>query len=352
MWYNFINMADGPTIPEKANASNIEPTVRVNQGENKTAEVNITSVNGLFLDIKKYNDQFSLGAMMSRMLLNNLEFEHDQKRENPQAQQPSLAKEEDYQQMSASALSVIHGSVLDQIGLSLEPVSGKNIKIFGQGEQAGVGEMRLNISNEKRFLSLLSSLKPEQVENRALKPNLESLSDVFSRQIFDQYNLTEPSDEALQLFGGLEKIVAQYKRLGMEQAITRLEIYLTHAKQGDLKEYIAIEQRGLLSEPGKSFGPADWQKDTSPESLEGKWEEALRILDVVKKNPKANALYERLETHLKKCVGIAKENIPSLKYYNVEKKTEFIRILEQAKTQLEDQNPSSAPTPTDPDHSL
>jgi len=336
-------MADGPKNPEGASQSP-DQIVRVNQGENKTAEVNLSDVNGLFSDIGVYNEQFSLGSTMSRLLIGNLEFEHDQQDNNPQTEKPLLGQEKDYQEMKSSALSIIHGNVLDQTGLSLEPVSGKKAVMFGPEGQLGEGEMRLNISNKDRFLSFLGALKPEQVENKALKPNLESLSGIFDQQLFDQYNLTEPSDDALRLLGGLGEIVNQYKRLGMEQSVTKLESYLNHARQGDLREYLLINQKGLFSEPGKAFGPADWQKDATPAYLEKRWDEALNTLNMAKENPKAEALYNQLKDHLKNCAQIAAGSISSLSGPSLENKTEFIRILGQVKGQLEQQNPQQPPT--------
>lgn len=342
MCYTLTYMTDGSNTSRIENPSNPNPglIVRVDQGEGKAAEVNILSVNGLFSDINKYNDQFSLGAMMFRSISDNLKLgEVQEAADLTKPQQSFLSKEEEYQQMSSSALLAVHGGVLNQVGLSLEPVSGKTITMYGQGEQAGVGEMRLNISDKNKFTSFLGALKPDQVEGRALRPNLESLSGILAKQVLDQYDLKEPSDEALQLFGGLGKIVDQYKRLGMGQAVTGLETYLAHARQGDLKEYVAIEQRGLFSEPGKSFGPADWQKDSTPDHLEERWGDTLRILSIIKENPKAGNLYKQLEVHLNTCAKVAEESISSLKYYDVQTKAEFARILGQVKIQLEEQKP-------------
>ena len=80
-----------------------------------------------------------------------------------------------------------------------------------------------------------------------------------------------------------KKIIDEYKRLGMADAVTKLEDYFNHGMTGDLREYVSIERKGLLSPPGKFFGPADWQIDSSPSYLEARWNEAISILEIAKK---------------------------------------------------------------------
>ncbi|MEK7616549.1 MAG: hypothetical protein AAB414_00650 [Patescibacteria group bacterium] len=279
-------------------------TVRI-ETEREPYEVKIPAVSHLFSDIDRYNQQFSMGAMMARSLFSVVRFEDDDEPRAPD----SLGREEDHQKMTASALAVIHKDTLDKIGLSLEPVSGKGATLMVLGQQAGEGQMRINVSNRNRFVSFLGALEPELVEQTGLKQNLEGLSAVLVQQVLDNYDLQEPTDEALQLLGGLGNIVDQYNRLGMERAVNRLETYLQHARQGDLREYVAIERRALLSEPGQNFGPADWPIDTTPEGLEGRWNEALAILRAAKENPKAHELYQQLADHLTKCIKIAREYV-------------------------------------------
>ncbi len=295
--------------------------IRVESGSG-LSELKLASVNHLFADISRYNDQFSLGSMMARQIFSLSGIEGEEPKTSK-----GLRNEEEYQQMTASALGVIHKGTLATLGLSLEPVSGKKATMFSLGEKAGEGEMRINVSNRNRFNSFLGVLTPELVEETGLKPSLESLSGVLAQQIFDHYNLRNPGDEMLELFGGLGNIVDQYKRLGMSDAVESLGAYLVHARQGDLREFVSIERNGLLSEPGKYFGPADWQKDSSPEGLEDSWNNALAILEAVKSNPKARELYEKLRGHLSECIKIARTDMESLEYYSPEAKEKLKNIL-------------------------
>lgn len=294
-------------------------------------KINLAGVNHLFVDISRYNDQFSLGSMMARQIFSIFPTEGDE---------PRMPKgpggEEEHQQMTASALTIIHQNTLEQMGLSLEPVSGKKATLIGLGEKAGEGEMRINVTNSNRFTSFLGALTPELIETTGLKPNLESLSGVLAQQVFDHYNLQKPNDEMLELFGGLGNIVNQYKRLGMDKAIQGLDTYLQHARQGGLREFVVVEKNGLFSEPGKFFGPADWQKDSTVKGLQERWNQALAILQMTKNNPKAQELYKKLSNHLLDCIKIARADTESLDYFSSETREGLSQVLEESYMQLDE----------------
>lgn len=302
--------------------------------DNRPYEVRLAAVDHLFADICKYNDQFSLGSMMVRALFAHFKVEDD---EEGQAKMTSLGGEEEHQKMTASALAVIHEDTLNKLGLSLEPVSGKRATMIGLGETAGIGEMRINITNKNNFVAFLGALEPEQIEDTGLKVNLENLSGLLANQVLDNYNLKEPSDEMLQLFGGLGNIVNQYKRLGMGEAVKGLKTYLQHSRQGDLREFVAIESNRLMSEPRKNFGPADWQRDATVEYLQDHWEEALTILKMAKDNPKARELYEKLGEHLLKCIKIARAETEAFTegYYTADARKEMKHVLRDVEEELE-----------------
>lgn len=298
--------------------------------DNQPIEINLHDVNRLFTDMERYNNQFSLGSMMSRVIISHFEPE-DSDEIKPQA---GIVDEEGNQQVDAFFLMSAHKNLLDNIGLSLEPVSGKEAFIQNEEGSAGVGEMRANVNNNERFTSFLEALQPEQVSTSGTKSGLEKLSGILAKQVLDKYNLQFPEEEALQLFGSLDKIVAEYKRLGMSESVSRLETYLEHGKTGDLREYVATERKGLFSEPGHFFGPADWQTDSSPSMLESRWNEAIDILEMAKENPKAGELYDKLQTHLNMCVDIAIDNLKTLSYWEPDTREKLGTILEVAKQKL------------------
>lgn len=292
--------------PEQSAPSSPPPgtELRIQSGEQITT-LRIEDFNALFSDIGRFNSQFSLGSMMLGMIAGHFERE-------PEDSGLLLSKyDEQSQQLTAAGIHLVHSQTLDKVGLALESVSGKNAIIIGQGEMVGVGELRVNISDRNRFLGFLQAVDPSQTQNSPLGENLQSLSRILSQQIFDNYDLKAPSDGALQLLGSLESIAGQYKRLKIP-GTERLETYLTHAKKGDLREYLLAEQEGLLHEPGRFFGPADWQRDASPDYLRQHWGNALKVLEMARTNPKAKELYDQLYAHLGKCLDMAIANLEEL----------------------------------------
>lgn len=297
----------------------------------QTIQVRLKEVNNLFSDIEKYNKQFSMGSMMFRMLMSHVE---PNIKDEGESQTTKLSDEEGNQQTDAFFLISTHKSLLNNIGLSLEPVSG-GVTMMAEGEAASQGEMMINVSDNNRFTSFLGALKPSQTENNALKANLEKVPPILCRQIMTSYNLFAPKQEAVELFKGMEKIISEYKRLGMTESVSELEEYFNHGKQGDLREYVAIKQRSLLAPPGKFFGPADWQGDTSNEGLEFRWNEALAILSKAKENPKAVDLSTKLYGHLKICADLAIQHQATVTYLTPEEIQRRITILEAAKQKLD-----------------
>lgn len=294
-------------------------TVRY-QAENQPLEINLNQVNSFFTDLNKYNEQFSLGVMMARITLDRFEPEKS-----------SIIEEEGKQQIDAFFLLSKHQNTLENMGLSLESLSGKTGKIFtGEGE-AGESQMRINVTHHERFTAFLGALDPQQVEVSGLKGNLEQLTQILSQQVFDNYDLQAPGHEAIQLFSGMDKIISEYIRLGMEQATVKLETYLAHGKKGDLREHIAVEKYHLLSEPNSGhFGPGDWQWDTNEEQLAQKWANALNVLNMAKANPNAKEYFDQLSKHLSKCADVAMGNLTNdEKSHN---RPGYPKIMENLKT--------------------
>ena len=295
----------------------------------RVASVQIADIDSLFQDIGTYNKQFSLGGQMSSLISSLFDREEGEAFVNP------LSKiSEDQQHMSASGLSVIHGDVLKDIGLSLEPVSGKSSTVFFEGQQAGAGEMRLNIEDRGQFIGFLKGLSSDQVSQTPLEDNLTSLTDLLSKQVLDNYDLKEPDDKTLSFLGSLGAIVDEYKRLGLVSQAEKLEAYLSHSREGNLREFVAVKVSGLMQKSGEGFGPADWVRDASPDFLNSKWNEAFHILRSVRQNPKAHEIYKQLLDQLNNSIVIAKSKLEDIQYYTPDHRAALAEILNNTSTGL------------------
>lgn len=300
--------------------------LRIQTGEQVTT-LRIADFNALFSDIARFNRQFSMGSLMFGLISSHFEGDSED------TSSPLSKYDEQSQKLTAAGIHLIHSQTLEKVGLALESVSGKTATLIGQGEMVGVGELRVNISDRNRFLGFLQVIDPTMTHNSPLGENLQGLSVILSQQIFDNYNLNAPSDEALQLLGSLEEIVGQYRRLEIS-GTERLETYLAHAKKGDLREYILVEHEGLLNEPDRFFGPADWQRDAAPDYLRRRWGNALKVLEMTRDNPKAKELYDQLYAHLTKCLNLAIANLEELdleKGYTEQYKAGLRPVLQEIK---------------------
>lgn len=294
------------------------------QTDGKPRSVRIHSINQIFSDIEAYNKQFSPSSVIAKGLFAAFSVGDDLGE--------SLEKVNTTQQVSAESLSAVHNQTLNSLGLSLEPVKG-HMTFMAMGGEARNSQMMINIVNRNYFLSFLNALQPLQITDTGLRPNLESLSDLLAQQLLSHYDLNKPQDEALELLGGLGRIVEEYQRLGMTEAVETLEIYLSHARQGDLREFIIIDNKRLLAEPG-NWGPADWHKDAGPDYLESHWNAALDVLTQAKKNPNAKNLYEQLKANLLKCIPLTRQGLET-RAYGEKDKAKSREILKDMHIRLE-----------------
>lgn len=298
--------------------------------DNQPVNVELNDVARLFSDIDRYNRQFSMGAMLAR----SIGFANEPEEDAAAPPTHPLSDEPGNQQITAFFLISAHKQLLHNTGLSLEPVAGGPTLML-EGAQASQGEMAIHINSRDNFTSFLRALNPAQIDATGVKGNLEKVPGLLSRQIMTTYTLGVPESDMREVFEGMEQIIAEYKRLGMTAALSELEDYFNHWNSGDLLEYVAIKRRGLFNQPGEYFGPADWQRDSSPQYLESRWDEALAILTLAKQNPKAADLYNNLYQHFCICLGSALQQLPTLHNIPESTRTKAQTILEAAQQKLD-----------------
>jgi hypothetical protein len=307
---------------DSENIQPVTPDEGKSENEHKTDFlVDFQDFNSLFTDIGRFNSQFSMGSLMFSNIRNQIKENEDE----------TVRTDEKTQQLTASGIGLIHEDILKRTGLDIEPVSGKAGVLIGFEGKTGVGEMRINIGNRENFVNFLNKVNPKETKSSEFGNNLKKLSEILAQQIYDHYDLENPSDEALHLLSSLDKIIGEYKRLGVP--VERLESYLVHARQGDLREFIQIEKKSLLAEPGKSFGPADWQKDASPDFLRSRWNDAIETLRKVRENPNAQDLYNQLFDNLNRSLKLAEEDVdtPGKDQAHQEYKDKLKPILEETR---------------------
>ncbi len=284
-------------------------------------QVAVRSIDALFGSVAHYNEQFSMGTMMARFIMAHLEAQM----KDDETREPSLQTERREQFLTAAQIDLIHSPVLSAMGLSLDPAEGKEAVMMTGGEQVGTGELRMHVADAEQFTSFLQAIPREGFAATALPQHLATVSNVLAQQLLDTYDLQNPSPHALELLGGMGAVLQEYKRLGVPAQ--RLETYYAHAQKQDLREYLLVEHFGLLTQPGQYFGPADWQKDSTPQQLLDRWKHAFQTIAVMGRNPHATELRGEVTRHLRNCASIALADLQTLPHHSEEEKRRLGIVL-------------------------
>lgn len=316
-------MADYSRITEGLLQPNFEKVSAENSDNIK--KVNVDEVVSLFEAINEYNLQFTAGV---RPLINAEE------KPSRLVKSKFLKEGSSSEELLAINLSNEDQQIVDQIGLKLEPVIADEKKIFAlDGTCVDRRKLRLNIVDEKKFVSFLGLLSPDQVVNTDIKDNLKDLSKMLTSRILQQFGFSTPTNEGFELLGNIPEIIETYKRLGLADSIEKMEIYLTHIRQGDMKEYVEIEKAGLFLGPDDDdWGPAKWQNDATSEILKDHWGRALEVVKAIGVNLKARELHRKLLNHLRYCVDNASQDV--INNPQIKQKSDFLDILEGVKLEL------------------
>jgi hypothetical protein len=252
----------------------------------------------LVIMIREYNQQFGWGSIMAKTLLNCF--------------QKEKIEELDFEiqrQISWGKIEKEFGVILEEIGLSLEPIRGA-FTIFGVNSEIPSSEMRLNIENPNMFISYISSLIPSEITSSQIY-GLEEVANNLTLQFSGNYHLEDLADERiLNFFSCLSPMVARYQELGLGKSVEILDKYLNISKKGYIREYLLTEKTSLLSEVGgKNFGPSKWRTDMRPEMYKERWIQTVDILKSISKNPRAGELVEQIRCNLKKSVEYAMKDL-------------------------------------------
>lgn len=328
----------------------------------------------LLANLDSYNDYFSMGKTMARGLLSGL-LEGEEG--------GGFKDEEKLQTQKFAALQKDNQIVLDETGLSLEPVDAP-FRIFGVprvsekemkervqnfSEETGISqedladadsyeakragkfiddlqeeasaptqlkEMRLNISDARKFLAYLNSLKGviTPVEVEAIK----KIASILTRQFNWQYDVSNAEDDRfMNLIGSLEKIVVAYEVLGLTSDVAELRELLDASRSRYLQEFLMVKRTHYLLPHDEGFGPAKWHTDCTENRYNSMWNEAIETYQKTLKNSHAATLSASLRKHLLEAIDIAEREIkskPEKLSYTEKSFPEFLKTLERAKSEL------------------
>lgn len=270
----------------------VSPIIAVPFWEEKRS-LDVRQLNVLQSDMESYDEAYGISGMVLGIIFSTMRDEGLTERNTP-----TLEK-----------LTSRHNVLMETMGLSFEPVSGKRATMFSPGQQTPDSQMRLNVKNRKQFLQFLRQIEKDHVALFELDGSFSSISTSLINQLVDHYDLQSPTDEALELVASLENITNEYKRLGLEDDSNTLAEYTHHMKQKSLREFVMLTRSGLMQKPADGYGPGDWHRDTSLQNYTNRWRGALEMLKYINTNPNARPLFEELYTHIETCIHYARTTI-------------------------------------------
>lgn len=308
------------------------------QPEQKTStDLASVDIGRLLPDLEVYNRQFSIGFMMFQVIDERV---HEPE-EGPREKTPPLTPEDIYRR---------HIFEFESTGLSLEPVRGPGTMFGPEGEQSS-SVMRLNLSDGKKFQEYLQALKPGEITPSQAE-GLKTVTQLLTQQLISEYRLADPTDERLmELFGNVSSIIQRYRELdpdglnGLASSVEGLSNLWEIAKMKYLREYLAVQQEGLLN-GDKFFGPAAWHTDANVDFYMTRWKNAVALARAVGNNPNATKLQRETIDSLIDSALMAQEDLKRRiakegkyadeKYsYYEEQNPDFLIVAEESLKQLQ-----------------
>ena len=267
----------------------------------------INAFNETIQAIISHNEQFSLGGLVARALIDHLEEAQkvhelvDEGATVEEAEQTiafvgnekvPLTEEE---QMTRSVVGMTNASILEATGLTLSPLRETSTMFSNKGEQS-VGKIRLRVTNGGKFSSFLLATNPE-AKSEDFQNNIAL---VVGNLIAETSNaIADGQDEqtAMETLAYGKGIIAGLEHIGIGDTYVakRLSALVDNAQQGHVKEFVLAERVGLFQKPGENgFGPSQWQRDATEQFMIDNWDNVLGVLRMAKHNPNSQELFDRL----------------------------------------------------------
>jgi len=250
-------------------------------------------------DLKKYNDSFNIFRLVGRSMTEAIGKERDGVQEESFEERAKKERVESFNNLLDT-----YRSDLARTGLNLESVKSRFFTMSNTGEMQGT-EMRINVLDGKKFIDYLESLDKNNITNDQVE-GLKSVAEILTKQLAEEYDLSDPSDERMvEFMGNFAKIIELYKQFTnnpeLVKSVEELSKYLKISKGKYLKEYLLAEREHLLTEPGiGAEGPEDYKQ---------KLKEALEFITQIGKNPNAKNFYQELIEIFKEKLKDRKEEL-------------------------------------------
>ncbi len=293
----------------------------VENQEGGVEKVTRMEVEALLSDLKTYDDQHSHGAWLGRglagLIMGQFEGqEEDDEEKDEETLENKLSGLEHLQEEISKNLKLQdlldrHQETLEKLGIDLESPNPHGD--YDEHETYAVGDMKIDFTNQEKFVNYLKSLDEKSLSSAELKLVKLVLEKVLNR-VRQEYNFESGDDRLLELFSGIKDMVVESKRLGLEEEANELEKCIHYNKQKSLPQYIHARNRSFLEPIGEGFNWSTYQRDCTPERYIEHWEEAFEALNEAKEDKKSAQLYNDILSYATACIEFANKD-PDLEKY-------------------------------------
>jgi len=199
---------------------------------------------------------------------------------------------------------------------------------------AGRGRISLNISDRSLFVSFLASLpSPDAGLTERMQCRLIDIFGSLSSQIRWVYDFARADEHFLELLPVLPEIASQQHRLLGELGNDVFEGVLKYERQGCLREYIALLQKGIFSI--RAMGLDTSMAFSTPEEYKKRWKENyFEPVNSLRDNPKAQGLLKDALVYATEVIKSAYEYVDEYPTSNEEHRSNMRIMVTEAEQEL------------------
>jgi len=209
--------------------------------------------------------------------------------------------------LTADAEKIFHESLplLNEVGLEIRSNAEKAVSASVDRESQ---ELHIAVTDCERLAHALRGISPVTLENVETRKCFTSLVQDITSQFCAPKVAFHLNNERPQLVANLRPVLQQFERLGVPAGT--LYFYIERCKDGSLYEHLLTEAHQLLDPPAaQSFGPSRWHTDCSPTDYHKKWRDKLQVVEILKRNERAQELAEAASRSLLASAAMAREQV-------------------------------------------
>lgn len=283
-------------------------------------ESNLRTFVGLIKDIEQFNRNYSPHSLLGRALQRGLQRAiSGEDADSLSPRQPTAPGSERHANeifqnyvkcLSSIGLDLVQNR-LDGLKrrLALEPTIDLAKEFLTPPDPYRSQKLEVALVDEERLLRFLRSITSDGVKDVGAADALNSLAHSLSNELLEEYVFqlaNGDSKKLASLIKSLSLVVTEFERLDQKSATEELSDYLRRARQGNLREYLQVIDKGLL---GSGFGPHNWHLDSTAEVYRDLWQGAFALIEEINENPRALDLSRTVLSQLKVFADSARNEI-------------------------------------------